>query len=251
LEESLHLLQECVREDPDHVDGLWCLAAVRSVLGDREALAAQAPAMDRPAVTDARFHYMGAVCALAAGDYPQVLARGRRALADEALAAESGFVMGWAHLHQGDREAACQAFQKVAATPASPSAVHARALLGHLHFAGGSLDQAIHWWSTVEPRHRAAWGLDDPLRQTVLLAGLLDCREGRYEQAADRFREAGKLGLRDRRLGSLLTLALVKAGQRLLYSKPSAISSQPSARQDSPVLEPIPRDVKQPSMAES
>ena len=35
--------------------------------------------------------------------------------------------------------------------------------------------------------------------------------------SADRFREAGKLGLRERRLGSLLTLALVKAGQRLLY----------------------------------
>ena len=40
-----------------------------------------------------------------------------------------------------------------------------------------------------------------------------------YEQAADRFREAGKLGLRDKRLGPLLTLALVKAGQRLLFEK--------------------------------
>ena len=40
---------------------------------------------------------------------------------------------------------------------------------------------------------------------------------GRYEQAADRLREAGRLGLRDRRLGPLLTLSLVKAGQKLLY----------------------------------
>jgi hypothetical protein len=51
----------------------------------------------------------------------------------------------------------------------------------------------------------------------VLLSGLLACKDGRFEQAAERFREAGKLGLRDRRLGPLLTLALVRAGQRLLY----------------------------------
>ena len=39
---------------------------------------------------------------------------------------------------------------------------------------------------------------------------------GRYEPAAEWFREAGKLGLRDRRLGPLLSLALFKAGQQLL-----------------------------------
>ena len=65
------------------------------------------------------------------------------------------------------------------------------------------------------------WSLDDPLRQTVLLAGLKALKEERFEQAADRFREAGKFGLRDRRLGGLITLAVVKAGQRLLYSTPS------------------------------
>jgi len=53
----------------------------------------------------------------------------------------------------------------------------------------------------------------------VLLAGLLAFQKGRYEQAAERFREAGKLGLRDKRLGPLITLALVKAGQRLLYEQ--------------------------------
>jgi len=36
------------------------------------------------------------------------------------------------------------------------------------------------------------------------------------EQAAERFKEAGKLGLRERRLGALIGLALFKAGQRLL-----------------------------------
>ena len=52
----------------------------------------------------------------------------------------------------------------------------------------------------------------------MLLAGLLALGGGRYEQAAERFREAGKLGLRDRRLGPLMTLALVKAGQEKLFS---------------------------------
>ena len=36
-------------------------------------------------------------------------------------------------------------------------------------------------------------------------------------KSAERFKEAGKLGLREKRLGSLLTLALVRAGQRLLF----------------------------------
>jgi Flp pilus assembly protein TadD len=50
-----------------------------------------------------------------------------------------------------------------------------------------------------------------------LLAGLTAFEKGRYELAAERIREAGRLGLRDWRLGPLLTLALVKAGQRLLF----------------------------------
>ena len=71
----------------------------------------------------------------------------------------------------------------------------------------------------VDAKKRAEWKLEEPLRQTVLLAGLMAFKKGRYEQAADRFREAGKLGLRDKRLGSMLTLALVKAGQRLLFEE--------------------------------
>jgi tetratricopeptide (TPR) repeat protein len=219
LEDSQNLLQACLRDDPNHVEALWCLAAVRSALGDRDGLAAQAPAMDRPAVQDARFHYLGAICHLAARNYPRVLELGQRALADESLAAESHFVMAWAHLHLQDDPAARAALQKVAAAETSPSAVYARALLGHLHFAAGNSDAAIQWWNAVDPKRRAAWNLDDTLRQTVLLSGLQAYQAGRFEQAADRFREAGKLGLRDRRLGPLLTLALVRAGQRLLFEQ--------------------------------
>jgi tetratricopeptide (TPR) repeat protein len=219
LEESLSLLQTCLSESPNHTDALWCLAAVRSVLGDREGLARQAPQMNRPAVKDARFHYLGAVCHLAAGDYTRVLELGQRAAGDESLAAESQFVMAWAHLGLQEPDAARTALQKVAAVEKSPSAVCARALLGQMSFARGSYDEAIRWWLTVDPKKRAEWQLDDPLRQTVLLSGLLAYQAERFEQAADRFREAGKLGLRERRLGPLMTLALVRAGQRLLYQE--------------------------------
>jgi hypothetical protein len=90
-------------------------------------------------------------------------------------------------------------------------------MLGQLSFARGAYDDTIKWWNALDAQRRAEWHLEEPLRQTVLLSGLLAFEGKRYEQAADRFREAGKLGLREKRLGGLLTLALVKAGQRLLY----------------------------------
>jgi tetratricopeptide (TPR) repeat protein len=213
------LLEACLEEVPDHTEALWCLAAVRSVVGDRAGLAAQAPHMDRPAVQSPAFHFLGAVCHLAAGDYARVLELGQRAAAEDTLAVESQYVMAWAHLHLGNPAGARLALQKVAAVDKSPSAVYARALLGQLGYARGAYDDAIKWWTGLSEVRRAEWGLDDPLRHAVLLGGLVAYENGRFEQAADRFREAGKLGLRDRRLGPLLTLALVKAGQRLLYEQ--------------------------------
>jgi tetratricopeptide (TPR) repeat protein len=218
LEQSQALLEACLRDDPDHIEALWCLAAVRSVRGDRAGLAAQAAAMNRPAVRDARFHYLGAVCHLATKDYGAVVELSQRAAADESLAVESQFLMAWAYLAQDNHPAAQQALQKVAGVEKSPSAVYARALLGRLSYLRGAYDDAIKWWNSVDPRKRSEWQFDDPLRQTVLLSGLLAYEDGRFEQAADRIREAGKLGLRDRRLGPLMMLALVRAGQRLLYS---------------------------------
>jgi tetratricopeptide (TPR) repeat protein len=220
LTPTMNLLQECLKEDPEHVEAQWCLAAVRSVLGDRSALASQASVMNRPAVKDARFHFLGAVCHLAARDYAKVVELSQRAAtADDSLTAECHYLMGWAYLYLKNASAAETALQKVAAADKNPSAVHARALLGSLGFARGAYDDAVKWWNAVDAKRRAEWKVDDPLRNTVLLAGLLAFQKGRYEQAAERFREAGKLGLRDKRLGPMITLALVKAGQRLLYEQ--------------------------------
>lgn len=219
LDAPRRLLEECLREQPDHVDALWCLAAVRSVQGDRDGLAAQAPLMDRPTVTDPRFHFLGAVCQLAARNYRQAVELATRAAKDRSLETESRFVMAWAQLNLKEVDAALQSLRKVAGENKSPSAIYARALLGQLGLIRGSYDEAVQWWTNVEPASRARWELDEPLRQTVLLSGLLALKEGRFEQAAERFKEAGKLGLREKRLGSLITLALVKAGQKLLFEQ--------------------------------
>ncbi len=217
LANAAQLLEESLKHDPQHVEALWCLAAIRSVTGDRERLAAMAPRLNRPEVQDARFHYLGAVSALAAKDYTQAVELGRRAATDDSMAADSQFVVAWALLHQKNGPEARLALQRVAAVEKASSAVYAKALLGQLSFARGAYDDAAKWWNALDAKRRAEWKLDDILRHTVLLSGLMAFDQKRFEQAAERFREAGRLGLRDRRLGDLLTAALVKAGQRLLF----------------------------------
>lgn len=180
---------------------------------------------ERVQVRDPRFFFLAAVGHLAGGDYSRVLALTQHAIRlaqgtrlGAQLTAESYFLEGWAHLRLGDREKARQALQRVVPVTQIPSLTHARALLGQVHFERGVYDEAIKWWTATDANKRADWQFDETLRQTVLLSGLLALQDGRYEQAAERFREAGRLGLRDRRLGSWIFLALVKAGQRLLYS---------------------------------
>jgi tetratricopeptide (TPR) repeat protein len=214
---ALELLDESLKGQPDHPQALWLRAAVRYVLADRVSLTAQAPAMDRPDVCDARFHYLAGVCRLAAGDYEGVLECCRRAAADPAFAVESAYLAGWANIHRKEVAAASEAFKQNARASDSPSAGHAQAILGAIRFHEGAYEEAAHWWKTLEADRRKAWGFDDPLQKTMLLAALNAYQAGRFEQAAEKLREAGRLGLRDRRLGPLLSLSLVKAGQRLLY----------------------------------
>ncbi|MBY0227818.1 MAG: tetratricopeptide repeat protein, partial [Gemmataceae bacterium] len=214
LADGKRLLEECLREEPGRADALWRLAAVRTITRDKEGLAGQAPSMDRPDEADPRFHYFGAICHLEAGKPDEAFALVQRA---GALQQEARLVMAWAKLRSGDRDAAAALLKPVAADGSAPSVHVARALLGKLAWEKGDYDEAALHWAAVDASARARWGLDEPLRQTVLLAGLSSMEREKYEQAAERFREAGRLGLRDRRLGGLVTLALVKAGQRLLY----------------------------------
>jgi tetratricopeptide (TPR) repeat protein len=221
-QQLLDLLEQCLHEDPGHEAGLWCRAAVCCLLGDEARLAGQSAAMQRRQemgeVGDARFHFLAAVCHLAAGDYGLAVAAADRTANEKALAAEAGYLKGWAALLRNDRPGAAAALQQAAADPETPAHAHAQALLGKICFDQGALDEAVAWWKALEPARRTEWQLDEPLRSTLFAGALQAFAEGRFEPAATQIREAGRLGLRDRRLGPLLTLALIKAGQRALYA---------------------------------
>jgi tetratricopeptide (TPR) repeat protein len=213
------LLQIAVKEDPGHVEALAALAMSLAASDDRPGLVELARHVGAVETREARFHYLAAVCHLAADDYSGVLeaCRRARATADSTLAVECEYLEGWAHWRLGDDSAAAMAFGKVAHSPSSPSADVARALAAHLAFARRDYDSAAASWQVIAQQRRAEWGLDEPLRQTIFLSALTALHAERFEEAAEKFREGGRLGLRDRRLGSLLTLSLVKAGQQILY----------------------------------
>jgi tetratricopeptide (TPR) repeat protein len=215
-ETALGLLNECLREDPRHADALWLLAGLRAVTGRREDLRKQAPEMRRADVADPRFHYLAAVAQWEAGDLDGVLATVPRAAKDPALADECAYLLGRVHTSR-DEHAAAEVALRQAAAGSAASAAPARALLGKSAFQRGRFREAVQWWQALDSPLRSAWKLDEPLQQAVFLGALQALAAGEYETAAEQFREAGKLGLRDRRLGGLLTLALVKAGQRAYY----------------------------------
>jgi tetratricopeptide (TPR) repeat protein len=218
----LDLLHQCLHEVPDHQAALWCLGAVCCLLAKLEELARQAAVMgriqERTEGLDPRFDLLAAVCQLTARSYSQAAASARRAAArDPGLAAECAYLQGLALLQLDDRDAALRSLRQAALDSQTPAKPYAQALLGNAHFARGDYGQAIRWWQALDAIHRQAWGLEEPLRNTLLVAALEAFAAARYQEAADRVGEAGRLGLRDRRLGSLLTAALVKAGQELLY----------------------------------
>jgi tetratricopeptide (TPR) repeat protein len=215
-------LNYCLNQEPSHQTGLWLMAAVRSVRGDREGLAAQTAAMAAQATDDPRFAYFAAVCALAAGDYPAVLALAGRAAVDPALQVECAYLAGWASIHSRDPEGALTAMQVVAQSKDSASAQHARAIVGAIRFHQGAADDAARWWQGLEPERRSAWNLTAPLQGALFLAGLQALKTSKYEQAADKFREASQAGLRDKSLGSLIHYALVRAAQQLLDDRGAA-----------------------------
>jgi tetratricopeptide (TPR) repeat protein len=220
-EGATHLLNECLKADPEHEAGLWCMAAVRCVRQQVDGLAAQAAAMHRlEEKTEphaARFYFLAAVCHLAGGEYGRALESARKAAdKDPNLALECSYLVGWASWLRGDLTSAGRALQKTALAE-SPSTAYARALLGKVCFNQECYEDAISWWKSLDASRRKEWDFENALSGTAFVTALQAFQEGQFEKAAEKFREAGRFGWRDRRLGPLLTLALVKAGQQLLY----------------------------------
>jgi tetratricopeptide (TPR) repeat protein len=220
--EIIRFLEVCLQEKPDHAEALAMLAAVRWVIGDRSALAAQAEAMERAEAPNARFHYLKAVSQLAAGDEPRALSSASKAMAtDGFLRIEASYLAGWLQLRHGQLDvelnSAATGLRRAAEANDSPSTEYARAHLGRLAFARNAFGEAIQWWQGIDAARRTQWGFDEVFRTATFLAALEGIGAGRFEQAAEQLRQAGKLGYRDRRLGSLLCLSLFKAGQQFLF----------------------------------
>jgi tetratricopeptide (TPR) repeat protein len=216
LGEAKRLLEECLRDWPEHPEATWCLAAILSLSGERDRLAALAVSMDRPRVRDARFHYLAAVACLAAGQPGQALELVRRAaFAAPDLAGDAYYLRARVHLQQGDGPEAREALEHAAAAD-GPSAALAQTLLGRESFVAGEREQAVSWWERVDAGWRAALGVDEPLRRATFLAGVDYYRAGGFAAAAERFRQAASLGLRDPRLEALRAHSLVQAARALL-----------------------------------
>ncbi len=212
-------MQHCLENEAGHTEALWLTAAVCTVFGDREHLAALSTTMHGKTCSASLFHYFAAISHLAAGNLTTALEAANKAAADDQLQVEARYLIGWISIHRQDAEGAAVAMKAVADSQDSPSCQHARAILGAILFHQGALEEAIQWWQSLDTPRRTAWAFDEPLQKAILLAGLQAVQKGQFENAADRFREAGKTGLRDRAIGKWIQFALFNAGRRLLHSK--------------------------------
>jgi tetratricopeptide (TPR) repeat protein len=214
--QCLEFLDRCLQANPTHSQANWCKAAVLCLAGDDNALSAHAADMNDTMASDPRYHYLAALCQLAAGDHGAVAAASTRASAEPALRAECEHVLAWDALDRQEVVEAAGHLERVIESNGF-AAAQACALLGGIYFYQGDFARAVENWVALDGGLRARWNLQSPLANIVLLAALQALSEQDYETAAARVREAGKLGVRDRRLGPVLMLALFKAGQKLLY----------------------------------
>jgi tetratricopeptide (TPR) repeat protein len=237
-----NFLHDCLAHDAAHPHALWCLAAVRWLQGDTQAMAAQAKDMQNPDVADLRYHYLAALCHLLGGQFDAVVAAGERAgkhvgangtVAQKHLSVEAGYLAALAHIALHQPRPAIDALKPIAYNPSSPTVALAQGLLGNVLFQESRHDEAINAWQSLDDKKRQAWKLVDPLAHTMFISALEALGRGEYEQAGEKLRQAGRLGFRDRRLGPLLLLSLFKAGQQAIYAgETAAVSATPTTSQE-------------------
>lgn len=226
-------LLECLRACPEHADAQWHLAAVRWLRNDHAGVVRQAEALNDANVPGQRYHWFAALCRLTAGDFTGVVEACQR-LADRAepglqkadhvngapalsVTTEGNYLAGLAHLELREYPAAARALAVPAQTTGSVSSSHAQALWGLAMFHQDRHEEAVQHWQALDAGRRAGWKLNETLANTVFLTAVEAFHASRFEQAAEKLRQAGKLGCRDRRLGPLLVLSLFKAGQQVVY----------------------------------
>lgn len=229
--EILDWLKDALQHDPEQTTARWWLAASYCLRGDWPALAVLIDEQAQAGAAEPADHLLTAICHLAAGNSSGVQQSCRHIAGDAALAGEAAYVQAWAAIADQQPEAAADCLTQVIEHPDSPSVDHARALLGGIRFHQQAYAQAAELWQAIAPERRSEWQLKEPLAQTAFLAALNSLQQRHYADAAQELREAGRLGLRERRLAPLLMLVLVKAGQQGLYGEPAAAQGQPSGSQ--------------------
>lgn len=237
-------LEACLEDRPDHPRALWQLAALRWLMGDEHGVAALADRLDGVEQTEAPVLYFAALSRHLQGDHAravtlcsqlqrdflpvahpiaagEITERNGSAGSGDHIewAIEAAYLKGLAKQAQGNPADAAKNLELTARAGESPSAHHAQAMLGQVSFLQGSYEQASRWWQHLDQRHRATWKIGEALGGTVFLTALESMEQGRFEEAAERFRSAGKQGCRDRRLGQLLLLALFRGGQKAFYGQ--------------------------------
>ncbi len=221
-EENLHLV---VADDPASDEAVALLAALRWLKNDQPGLASLADRCRSFQGLDPRQQYFAALALAAAHDWTSVVAACRRVthlVADKngtlgLLVIEAAYLEGVAQAELGDAAAAVEVLKKPAAAEGNASTPFAQGLLGAMLMRQGQFDAATTWWQKLPAPQRTAWKIGEVLGGAQMLAALEAFQSGRFEQAADKFRQAGKLGCRDRRLGALLLASLVKAGKQAVY----------------------------------
>ena len=151
---------------------------------------------------------------------------------------------GWAHIALDQPRQAVDAFKPLTYDPKSPTLPYAQARLGEVLFRDNRHDEAIAAWTALDAQKRQAWNLAEPMAQTTFISALESLQKAQYDVAAEKLRQAGKLGYRDRRLGPLLLLALFKAGQKAIYAGeaapvPTVMTDKASDAQPAPSAEPV------------
>ena len=226
LDAAAEFLEAARSIEPADATTLAQLAAVHWLRGDHATLASLAEPSRAVEANDSADAFFLALPFVAAGDWAMVAARARSVSTGMTLtpaAAEATFLEGVAQSETGDLDAAIATLQKSACLDGSPTTPLAQAVLGSLLFRQGHFDTAAAWWQRLAPDRRAAWKLGEVLGNTQLLGALEEFAAGRFESAADRFRQAGKLGCRDRRLGGMLLLSLFRASRQALVDMPDVL----------------------------
>ncbi len=204
--------------------------------------------MQNAEVADPRYHYLAALCHLLGGRPEAVVAACQRIAqpvgsngsgTQRQFAVEAGYLAALANIEMNQPRPAIDALKPLTFDPKSPTLPYAQALLGEVLFREKRHDEAISAWQALDAQKRQAWALSEPMAQTTFISALESMQKAQYEQAAEKFRQAGKLGYRDRRLGPLLLLALFKAGQQAIYKGETAPvpTAQPEA--PTPSAEPV------------